>query len=81
MEAYSTIPTQATGSLERFKIDIPEEKLLQFKQLIKLSPIAPVTRENQQEDRRFGVSRDWLISAQKQWLEDFDWYDSEGLIV
>lgn len=76
MDGYSTIPTGATGHFESFKLKIADAKLSQLKQLVELSPIAPATWENQHVDRRFGVSRSWLIDAKKQWLESFNWYAS-----
>jgi microsomal epoxide hydrolase len=74
MPSYDTLPAAVIGQFEKFDVHIPDEKLSQFRVLIKNAPIGPVTWENQQEDRRFGVSRQWLIDAAKTWEESFDWY-------
>jgi microsomal epoxide hydrolase len=71
---YDTIPAGATGTTEKFNLHISEEKLSEFKQLVKLSPIGPATYENAFEDRRYGVTRSWLVNAKKTWEKDFDWY-------
>jgi microsomal epoxide hydrolase len=73
MAAYDAVPAGAIGTIEKFNLHIPEEKLSDFKQLVKLSPIGPVTYENSLEDRRYGVTRSWLIDAKKKWETEFDW--------
>jgi microsomal epoxide hydrolase len=73
MGEYDSIPTTATGNFEQFKVQIPAEKVSQLKDLVRLSPIGPVTYENQLEDRRFGISRSWLVDAKKNWETTFDW--------
>ena len=60
-----------------FELHIEEEKLQEFKTLLKLSPIAKETYENKQDEGgygRFGISRKWIVDAKKEWLEKFDWY-------
>ncbi|KAI0718093.1 epoxide hydrolase, partial [Fomitopsis betulina] len=56
-----------------FTVSIFEDRLQQFNQLLKLSPVGIDTYENQQEDLRFGLSRKWLSDAKAQWEHDFDW--------
>lgn len=73
MSDYSKIPSKATAKPKPFKASIPEENLSEFKQLLKLSKIAPVVYENQQQDRRFGTTRDWLVNAKKHWETSYDW--------
>lgn len=72
MASYDTIPSTAKTQPTPFKVNIPQEKLHQLEQLVKLSPIGPETYENLFEDRKLGVSRSWLESAKKEW-ESFDW--------
>ncbi|KAF2091834.1 alpha/beta-hydrolase [Saccharata proteae CBS 121410] len=76
MAQYETLPKSAKGKPTKFDVSVPEEKLEQFKQLIKLSPIGPQTYENLHEDRElgssFGVTHKWLSNAKEAWLS-FDW--------
>lgn len=74
MAGYDKLPAKAIGHFEKFKVHISEEKLSQFKDLIRLSPVGPLTYENKLEDREFGVSRSWLVDAKKTWETTFDWY-------
>ena len=73
MAAYSTLPSTVKVKPTPFTVSIPEEKLQQFQQLLKLSPVGIDTYENQQEDLRFGLTRKWLSEAKAQWEDDFDW--------
>lgn len=73
MAGYDSVPSSATGQFEKFDVHISDEKLEQFKQLIRLTPIGPVTYENQLRDRKYGVSRDWLSNAKKTLEATFDW--------
>ncbi|KAK8245290.1 Alpha/Beta hydrolase protein [Phyllosticta capitalensis] len=79
MASYDTIPSTAKTQPTPFKVNIPQEKLHQLEQLVKLSPIGPETYENLFEDRKLGVSRSWLESAKKEW-ESFDWRSHEAHI-
>jgi microsomal epoxide hydrolase len=74
MSNYNRLPASATGNFENFEVHVPEDKLTQFKDLIRISPIGPVTYENQRATRDFGVSRSWLVEAKKNWETTFDWY-------
>ncbi|KAK4497881.1 hypothetical protein PRZ48_010536 [Zasmidium cellare] len=80
MADYSRIPASATLNPQPFKAHIPEEKLKLMKDLIRLSPLAPEVFENAGTDRKMGIRRSWLASAQKIWLEDFDWRKTEEYI-
>lgn len=73
MADYGKVPSNAQIQPTPFKSAIPEEKLAEFKQLIKLSPIGPATYENQQADRRWGMNRQWLVDAKKYWESEYDW--------
>ena len=73
MMGYDTLPAGVTGQFERFNIHVPDNKLSEFKQLIKISPIGPVTYESEFQDGRYGVSRSWLVNAKKEWETTFDW--------
>ncbi|KAF1947485.1 alpha/beta-hydrolase [Clathrospora elynae] len=80
---FSTVPAGAQQQLTPFELHIDEEKLQEFKTLLKLSPIAKETYENLQDNGshgKFGVSRKWMIDAKKHWVEGFDWRKEEDNI-
>lgn len=74
---FSIVPASVQQQPAPFELHIEEQKLQEFKTLLKLSPIAKETYENKQNEGghgKFGVSRKWIVDAKKQWLEVFDWY-------
>ena len=73
MAAYNTLPPSAKVKPTPFTVSISEDRLQQFQQLLKLSPTGIDTYENQQEDLRFGLTRQWVSDAKAQWDNDFDW--------
>lgn len=73
MSAYTTKPATAKATPMPFTIAISEDKVQAFSRLLKLSPIGPNTYENEQEDRRFGLTRKWLSEAKARWDIGFDW--------
>ncbi|OLN97760.1 putative epoxide hydrolase 6 [Colletotrichum chlorophyti] len=79
-QAFGNIPIGALKNPETFRLRVPDEDLEEFKQLLKLSKIGPHTWYNQQEDRRFGVTRKWLQDAKDAWLNEFDWRKLEDRI-
>jgi len=66
--------------VKKFTIHVSEEKLNDLKQLVKLSPIGPITYENQDREHGFGMTRKWLEDAKEQWLNKFDWRVHEDCI-
>jgi microsomal epoxide hydrolase len=80
MADYSTLPPGATLQPKPFKAHVPEEKLQQLKDLVKLSPIAAPTFENTNTGRRFGMEREWLANAKEEWTTNFDWRKQEDRI-
>ncbi|KAK4066313.1 uncharacterized protein Triagg1_8145 [Trichoderma aggressivum f. europaeum] len=68
------------GKPEPFTMHVPEEKLSEFHELLKLSKVGPATWWNRHNDRRFGVSHEWLSQAKEIWLETFDWRQQEARI-
>ncbi|KNG45652.1 epoxide hydrolase [Stemphylium lycopersici] len=80
---FSTTPANAEQKPAAFELHVEEEKLQDFKTLLKLSPIAKETYENKQDEGghgRFGVSRKWMVDAKKEWVEGFDWRKEEDHI-
>lgn len=68
-----TVPSSA----KPFTLNVPEKDFSEFTQLLQLSKLGPVTYENQQEDRRFGVTHKWMTETKDYWLNKFDWRAQE----
>lgn len=77
MAGYDTLPNNPTCKVSPFELHVSNEKIADFKQLLKLSPLAAVTFENEQQDRRFGMTRKWLSEAKEYWQSTWDWRDCE----
>lgn len=82
MADYSRVPPGATLETKHFDVRIPEEKLEQFKTLIRLAPIGAedFNNSNPEAGDRYGIRRDWLASAKKYWEDKFDWRQYERRI-
>lgn len=71
---FSVIPTTARHQPTPFELHVEEQKLKDFKTLLKLSPVGKDAYENQEERKgKFGVSKKWMLDAKRVWEEDFDW--------
>ncbi|GAQ04542.1 putative epoxide hydrolase [Aspergillus lentulus] len=77
---FSQFPSTATIVPTPFQVAFPDEQIAELKTLVKLAKIAPPTLENQQRDRRYGVTSDWLTTMREKWLNDYDWRATEGRI-
>ncbi|EAW09488.1 epoxide hydrolase family protein [Aspergillus clavatus NRRL 1] len=77
---YSKLPPSAKISPDPFHVDIPDENISEFKALVKLSKLAPPTYEDLQQDRRYGVTSDWLNTMREKWLNSYDWRETETRI-
>ena len=73
MSDYKKLPSKATAKPKPFEAHVSDEKLSEFQQLIKLSPIGPAVYENQQQDRKWGMTRKYLAEAKEHWASKFDW--------
>jgi hypothetical protein len=82
MSGYDHLPSTAGSNIKPFKAHVSDEKLEEFKLLIKLAPIAPLVYENGKgnQDRRWGTPRDWIIDAREYWLTKFHWRAREDYI-
>lgn len=80
MNDYAKFPRVPTLDINPFKACIPEEKLQHFKDLLRLSPVAPAVFENSYAGRRYGIERDWLLDAKDKWSNAFDWRRHEAHI-
>lgn len=74
--SFSTLPASASTSVKPFTVAIPDEDLQNMRSLLKLTPVAAACYENSlpEGDRRFGLSREWLLEAKTEWENSFDWY-------
>ncbi|KAF2128177.1 epoxide hydrolase-like protein [Dothidotthia symphoricarpi CBS 119687] len=68
------------SSAKPFTLNIPEQDLSEWRQLLQLSKLSPDTYEGRQEDRRFGITRKWLSDAKEYWLNEYDWRAEEKYI-
>ncbi|KAF2737153.1 epoxide hydrolase-like protein [Polyplosphaeria fusca] len=64
-------------SAKPFTLNISENDFSEFKQLLKLSKIGPVTWEGVQDDRRFGLTHKWITETKDYWLNKYDWRAQE----
>lgn len=71
--SFADPPAGAGIHLEPFKVAIPEESLQELQASLAHSRLGPVTYENSQQDRRYGITREWLENAVKVWQHEFDW--------
>lgn len=69
---FSTVPPSAEKAPTPFTVSVSDEKIDEFRTLVKLSKLAPPTYEGSHADRRLGLSTEWLANAKKE-LQDFDW--------
>ena len=75
-KAFGAVPAGAQQQPKPYELHVEEEKLQEFKMLLKLSPIAKETYENVQDKGghgRLGVSRKWMVDAKKEWMQGFGW--------
>ncbi len=74
MAEYGVIPSNASLTVSKLKIEVPEVKLSRFKTLLSCSELGPKTYENHREDEKYGVTYAWMSEAKNQWEKEFDWY-------
>lgn len=70
---YGKIPSNATLKPLAFRAKVTEEELTDFEDILKASKVGPQTFENQQEDRRFGLTHKWLAEAKRHWETYYSW--------
>ncbi|KAF2099943.1 alpha/beta-hydrolase [Rhizodiscina lignyota] len=79
MASFANVPQSASPKPAPFQVAISDEQIAEFQQLLRLSKVGPDTFEGRQIDRRYGVTRDWLIQAKAEW-EKFNWRACENRI-
>jgi len=72
-EHFGVIPSTAKTTPEDFVVTFPQAELDDLHTLIAASRIGPETFEGLQQDRKYGVTTQWLRDAKATWLQDFDW--------
>jgi microsomal epoxide hydrolase len=65
------------SSAKPFTLNVPDQDLSEWRQLLQLSKLGPKTYENQQTEHNFGVSYKWLSDAKDYWLSKYDWRAQE----
>lgn len=63
-----------------FTLRIPDDDYNQFRELLHLSRVGPLTWENNHKDCSYGVPHKWLVSTKEYWLNRFDWRAQERRI-
>ncbi|KAH7303068.1 Alpha/Beta hydrolase protein [Stachybotrys elegans] len=76
---YTQFPSAALRHGNPFHACVSDTRLEEFRQLLQLSRIGPTTYEGLQDDRKFGISSQWLGELKKDWME-FDWRQVEAKI-
>jgi microsomal epoxide hydrolase len=71
------MPYSPPDSAKPFTLNVSDQDLSEWRQLLQLSKLAPETWEGRQEDRRYGVTHKWLSEAKDYWLNKYDWRASE----
>jgi len=77
---YDAFPAGVRVKPTPFRVSMSEERLSEMKQLISLAKVSPVTYEGLQQDRKYGITRQWLEGAKETWKQ-FDWCACNFLIV
>lgn len=75
MAGFDTFPKAAKSQPSPYHVAVPKERVAELKQLLTLSKIAPPTYENlhaEPLEGNFGLTREWLVNAKKEWGA-FDW--------
>jgi len=67
------VPQSARLRPEKFQVSVSEQELSDFKELLRLSRLAPQTYENLQSDGRFGVTHEWMSETKEYWETKYDW--------
>jgi microsomal epoxide hydrolase len=73
-KTFGTLPPNARITTEDFVVAFPQTELDDLRSLIAASRVGPDTFEGFQQDRKYGISAQWLRDAKTSWLEDFNWY-------
>lgn len=64
-------------SAKPFTLNISDKELSEWRQLLELSRLGPESWEGNQQDRRFGITHQWLSETKDYWLNKYDWRATE----
>lgn len=70
---FGVVPSTARSVPQRFPVIFPEAELDDLQTLIGASRVGPVTFEGLQQDRKYGITTQWLYDAKQAWLKHFNW--------
>jgi microsomal epoxide hydrolase len=65
------------SSAKPFTLNIPDQDVSEWRQLLQLSKLGPTTYENTQTKENYGVTKEWLSNAKDYWLNTYDWRAQE----
>lgn len=68
------------NSAKPFTLNIPEQDISEWRQLLQIARLGPQTYENQQTEKNFGVTHKWLSETKDYWLNQYDWRAQERYI-
>jgi microsomal epoxide hydrolase len=71
--AFGRLPPAAQTTPEDINVEFSQTELDDLRSLIKASRVGPETFEGLQQDRKYGITTQWLRDAKASWLEDFNW--------
>ncbi|BCS02958.1 epoxide hydrolase [Aspergillus luchuensis] len=77
--AYSKVPSGTTVIPSPFQVHVSDEQIEELQLLVKLSKLAPPTYEGLQQDRKYGITNEWLANAKEAW-KSLDWRSAESRI-
>lgn len=70
---FGIVPSTALSTPERNLVNFPQTELDDLQTLVAASRVGPVTFESLQQDRKYGITTQWLHDAKQAWLNDFSW--------
>ena len=73
-KTFGTLPPNARTTPEHFIVTFPQTEIDDLRSLVKASRVGPETFEGLQQDRKYGITTQWLRDAKTSWLEGFNWY-------
>jgi microsomal epoxide hydrolase len=68
------------SSAKPFNLNVPDNDLSEWRQLLQLSKLGPTTYENTQTKENYGVTKEWVSSTKDYWLNKYDWRAEEKRI-
>jgi microsomal epoxide hydrolase len=72
-----TMTYSPPSSAKPFTLNVSDQDISEWRQLLQLSKIGPTTYENTQTQENYGVTKEWLSNAKDYWLNKYDWRAQE----